>query len=496
MFDATFFKRVTIEAFRGFRDLREIEMEASAVILSGPNGTGKTSFFDAIQWLMLGRVERLEPLRERRNEEHIVNHYRLSESAVVEAEIVVGDREIRLRRSGRHDSSLLEWEEAGQVLAGKEAEIRLQELSPSRNVTLSSALLTSGLLQQDAMRSLLEAKASERYRHMAGLLGMQVLEEFEKAVRQYERDQKGLGEGVQAEIEQLSADRDALAAEIRAIEARVANLPSVDVAQRELEAQLQQDLGWFDLHMEAAREPISALIAEVKEIREEIEDGVRLVSRIEAELDELPRADATDVARAQDAVRELDQEAANRRSRLAEARDKESEIRGRLEAFEQLAALAIPLLGDVCPVCVQEIDSAQVAEHLSERSHGQAELLIQAQQESGRHYALVSQVETRIEEAQASLSRAMAQVARRSDLAGEREAAIRRLEGTWWKLLEGREKPIRRQPADVYRGCLGPGSNHSRTAGHRPSGREGGCRSTGIEKRSGESGSTDRDAGP
>ena len=60
-------KRLTIDSFRGIRDEVEFDLDATTVILSGPNGTGKTSVFDALQWVMLGKIPRLEGLRGRKN---------------------------------------------------------------------------------------------------------------------------------------------------------------------------------------------------------------------------------------------------------------------------------------------------------------------------------------------------------------------------------------------------------------------------------------------
>ena len=67
---------LTIDSFRGFRDPATFDLDASTVIFTGPNGTGKTSVFDALQWVMLGSIERLEGLRSRKNVEHVVSSYR------------------------------------------------------------------------------------------------------------------------------------------------------------------------------------------------------------------------------------------------------------------------------------------------------------------------------------------------------------------------------------------------------------------------------------
>ncbi len=96
MSDASSFVWIEIEGFRGFNRRQRIDLHASAVIVVGPNGTGKTSFFDAVQWLLLGSLRRLERWRVRKNAEHIVNRYRGSEPAVVEAGILVDGRLVRL----------------------------------------------------------------------------------------------------------------------------------------------------------------------------------------------------------------------------------------------------------------------------------------------------------------------------------------------------------------------------------------------------------------
>lgn len=72
MSDLTGFRWVEIEAFRGFNERQRIDLDASAVIILGPNGTGKTSLFDAMQWLLLGSLERLERFRVHKNDEQLL----------------------------------------------------------------------------------------------------------------------------------------------------------------------------------------------------------------------------------------------------------------------------------------------------------------------------------------------------------------------------------------------------------------------------------------
>lgn len=52
-------KSVTIEAFRAYKQKQAFDVDADVVVLYGPNGLGKTSFFDAIDYVCTGRIGRL-----------------------------------------------------------------------------------------------------------------------------------------------------------------------------------------------------------------------------------------------------------------------------------------------------------------------------------------------------------------------------------------------------------------------------------------------------
>ena len=50
---------LTVEGFRAYRDAQTFDLDASVIVLYGPNGLGKTSLFDAIDYACTGRVGRL-----------------------------------------------------------------------------------------------------------------------------------------------------------------------------------------------------------------------------------------------------------------------------------------------------------------------------------------------------------------------------------------------------------------------------------------------------
>ena len=52
-------RKVEIEAFRAYRKRQVFDVDADIVVLYGPNGLGKTSFFDALDYLCTGRIGRL-----------------------------------------------------------------------------------------------------------------------------------------------------------------------------------------------------------------------------------------------------------------------------------------------------------------------------------------------------------------------------------------------------------------------------------------------------
>jgi DNA repair exonuclease SbcCD ATPase subunit len=378
---------VVVEAFRGFRDRQEFDVSASAVVLAGPNGTGKTSFFDALQWCLLGAIQRLEGLRARKNVEHIVNQYRLSERAAVEVDMLVRGRSFTIRRTGDYSGSTLEFRAAGSApIFGAEAESALADaLVPGDGLTLDMALSTSGLMQQDVMRAVLEAKPADRYRHISTVLGLGALEDFEEAARELAKEAK-------AQADAARADRDAIATSLEqarggvvAAEQRLQALPQVDVLRAEVASLLGQAPDGLSVDVSVTindSEDIRGLVAETSELIEALEsfsEAWQSAQRIRTSLAAEPSAEAVSAAAA-------GVEAAQQT--LVEARERSNAARSRLDAVEsatadmvRLAALAIPMLSEECPVCGQSIDAAHVERELRGRS-GETSTILAARAES------------------------------------------------------------------------------------------------------------------
>ncbi len=363
--------RLRVEAFRGFRDSREFDLSASAVVVTGPNGTGKTSFFDAIQWVLIGRIERLEALRSRRNTEHIVSQYRAGRKASVEVDLSLAGGRVTLRRAGDQSGSTLELSGPGRLtLFGDEAEIELRRiLLPDSDLSLESALTTSGLMQQDVLRGVLEAKPAERYRQLSTVLGLGSLENFEDATKAAAKQAAEREGRARTEQSRLGIAINLAEEQLQAAKARLITRPQVEAMRNEVIQKLRatpENLSLRDanLNLELPND-VRVVAAKFGHAADRVDLVLSLARRaadLHADLGEPVRDEELTELRAQV-------------ERLAGVRDAAQLSRGaaqsqlnsaRLAAAEiaKLAALAIPMLSEKCPICSQAIDPRQVERDL------------------------------------------------------------------------------------------------------------------------------------
>src|ERR1700677_2908020 len=99
---------ITVAAFRGIRNEIELDLSAPITLLHAPNGTGKTSICDAIEWLMMGSVRRLEPALSKAGYQGIRNYSAGERETFIRCTFNEGDKSYDIRRRATADSSRVE----------------------------------------------------------------------------------------------------------------------------------------------------------------------------------------------------------------------------------------------------------------------------------------------------------------------------------------------------------------------------------------------------
>ncbi len=239
--------------------------------------------------MLLGSLKRLESLKTRQTDEWIVNQYRLPGPATVSAEVVLAGRRVRLRRTGNTRSTLLEWQEGETTLRGADAQRQLEAiLTPSPTITLETALLTAGLLQQDIMRSALEAKPNERFEVLNRLLGLDSLERYDNAVTEWAKSAKEAVDRARDEEVGARRQRQQVEARLATAEAEAATRPSVEAAQTEFDETLER-------HSEISVRPEAP--ASPAEVSTDLSLARSLIARTRTQLDAVLSEHAQDCRR-------------------------------------------------------------------------------------------------------------------------------------------------------------------------------------------------------
>src|SRR6266511_4580990 len=179
-----------IQGFRAFGGEYTFDLDADAVILSGPNGSGKTSLFDSILWALSGQLPRFASRKTQ-----AISLYASSGSARVAITFQddVGGRIAVIRTASSEDRSDVVVETAEGRFDGSAADVRILEAFwPSALLTKASiaafcmAFTRSVYLQQDLVREFIESDSEEeRFTVISELLGAGRLNEF---LRELERD--------------------------------------------------------------------------------------------------------------------------------------------------------------------------------------------------------------------------------------------------------------------------------------------------------------------
>lgn len=368
---ATRLVQLTIENFRGVRDQISLEFDASAIILTGANGTGKTSVFDALQWLLVDDVSRLAEFKLRRNEEYLVNVFSPNELARVEATFDINNAKLHVRRVGNSSGSTLEVTLGSVTHTGADADGILYANLIAGDLSLNEVLATSGLLQQDDLRQLLRTRPEQRYQQLLRLLGLQILEEFDgyagrmrDASRMETRRSREILDRIRSEFEHADERLKTVQIQAELKATRQLDTDSISSAAETLKDILLLNVGLDSIEQVAA---FGAAMRNASDSLAKVNDQLRRIPESVPEVPEsLPDEIASAISIAKNQLELFETEFESTQKILITREQSQDEL-------SRLATAAIPLLSThdglaPCPVCLTMIDAGRVAAELYSRS--------------------------------------------------------------------------------------------------------------------------------
>lgn len=400
---------IELEGFRGFAETQRLDLDADAIVIRGDNGSGKTSLVDGLLWLFCGELrhltDRVKGLR--RTEDAVTNRFHGS-AARVRLEVRSSGRDYSFTRTGDERRTTLTClldenpvKDAEGVLA--------KAFGHTDMSSLQQAIVAWGLLRQDAISAALDLSGGALHERLSGIIGLERVTAFATAATS----------ASDTLIRERTAARAALK---RATERYSGAVERRDLARKAASA--SEDAGVI---LRRGLSRVSAVLPPGVSIS--IDDpSLEAVAEFGQFMRQLIDAfEAKHERIAALAARERDSDAAVQAAEAA----MESAGRHAVDASErapasaQLAALALGMLGDRCPVCDQTIDEETVREHLEEMRASAERLATSAQQ------------------AQDALARAQAELAEIRERARQRseaEEALRVARAATAELLE-RAKP-------------------------------------------------------
>lgn len=400
--------RLTMKNFRGVRDELSLDFDASAVLLWGPNGTGKTTCLDAVLWLLTGAIPRLGAETMRRNEDYVANTYGSHEPADVTARFIANGSPIVVHRRGTALSHYLELTTAdGTKHTGLEADRRLKQALFRTGLSLPEMLRTSGLLQQDDLRLLLRDKPDKRYRQLLRLLGLEALEGFERHTAKRLTDVRAQMHRAQLAAEAQAHDVAQATDAVETARARAANVaPPFDVFVR-----LRETVVASGGLVAVAAAPsdgngAAVLAARAAELALQVRSVAGRLNELPETLPVAPDLDSRERERTTISQRLAEATASRETAEIARA-----SLAAARDQFNALAAAALPVLrqhlegGDShCPVCQSDIDTASVISSLVGRA-GQGSELAAADAVVARATVLEHDLRSQLADVEAALRR-------------------------------------------------------------------------------------------
>lgn len=190
-------KRMKLENFRIFRGVHEFDFtNKKVIVIQGPNGHGKTTFFDALIWVFTGKFNRFMGTNEYQKFNYLLNtKARENEKfdVAVEIELESSDKIVhRIRREYKTNTAKGKVIVNGASFGVKDGLDKILQLILMPNIRdfeklgdFSSVFSSTQILSQDTLEEFVKVnKPKERYDKLEKILG---LDKYGKELKNYIR---------------------------------------------------------------------------------------------------------------------------------------------------------------------------------------------------------------------------------------------------------------------------------------------------------------------
>lgn len=207
--------KVTLGGFRGVNTSRDFKFGSAVTLLFGPNGVGKTSILQGVEWSLTGILPYLSG-PDFVKEDAIVNLFN-RKVAAVQLDLKGGDKKMACTRSRKMAKSTSRGSSTVDLRLGEEefhdddAQRKIEELIGIGTADFGRTVC----LHQESIRDLLSAKPEERSRAIDKLLGTYEIRELAEAL-DVKHAVTAKTKAIQERIDSLSRDKIQFAVNMRA----------------------------------------------------------------------------------------------------------------------------------------------------------------------------------------------------------------------------------------------------------------------------------------
>lgn len=226
-----------IEHFRGYNTPVHFSFnESNVILLYGPNGHGKTSFFDAIEWAICGQIFRFSQSSDERNQSRFIGNTFSGMRPKVQVKLHSKNRDCKLiitRLGTAPLSSLTDYGSSRAIVEfhmndqihkfeGSKAEDAISAILISKDwhgkIELNRTLNLTHILGQDRFQDILKGmKDSDRYDSVSQILGTEHFYSFQETIKSTKRNVEAIHDETNRQMNVLDKEILELSAKLEII---------------------------------------------------------------------------------------------------------------------------------------------------------------------------------------------------------------------------------------------------------------------------------------